>query len=163
MSIKIEGGDGTAENVIKAGTSNELLYNDKEVLLKENLDLDLDLLPDLTKAHKFELWFKLIDGELIENISFTVPKDGWIVKVDFSSYLDNYIKIDGFGEVGITPSQHCVGKFYEIGGVRSSITICNLNCPYPVKKGQVILTSTNFNSSLPNFYATITFAPCKGI
>ena len=35
MSIKIEGG-GAAENVIKAGTSNQLLYNDKEVILKEN-------------------------------------------------------------------------------------------------------------------------------
>ena len=35
MSIKIEGG-GTAENIIKAGTSNQLLYNDKEVILKEN-------------------------------------------------------------------------------------------------------------------------------
>ena len=35
MSIKIEGG-GAAENVIKAGTSNQLLYNDKEVILKKN-------------------------------------------------------------------------------------------------------------------------------
>ena len=35
MSIKIEGG-GAAENIIKAGASNQLLYNDKEVILKEN-------------------------------------------------------------------------------------------------------------------------------
>ena len=35
MSIKIEGG-GAAENIIKAGISNQLLYNDKEVILKEN-------------------------------------------------------------------------------------------------------------------------------
>ena len=35
MSIKIEGG-GAAENIIKAGTSNQLLYNDKEVIFKEN-------------------------------------------------------------------------------------------------------------------------------
>ena len=35
MSIRIEGG-GAAENIIKAGTSNQLLYNDKEVILKEN-------------------------------------------------------------------------------------------------------------------------------
>ena len=35
MSIKIEGG-GSKENVIKSGTSNQLLYNDKEVILKEN-------------------------------------------------------------------------------------------------------------------------------
>ena len=56
MSIKVEGGDGTAENVIKAGTSNELLYNNKEVLLKENFDLNLELLsPDLTKTKEWEL------------------------------------------------------------------------------------------------------------
>ena len=29
-------GGGAAENIIKAGTSNQLLYNDKEVILKEN-------------------------------------------------------------------------------------------------------------------------------
>ena len=56
MSIKIEGGDGTAENVIKAGTSNELLYNDKEVLLKENFDLGSGLLPpDLAKTQEYLL------------------------------------------------------------------------------------------------------------
>ena len=162
MSIKIEGGDGTAENVIKAGTSNELLYNDKEVLLKENfVGLDLSLLPDLKKAQKFELWTKLIDGEYIKNISFTVPKDGWIVKVDFSSYLSNFIKIDGFGEVGMTPSQDYIDIFYESESAQSSITIYDLNCPYPVKKGQVISTSTN--STRPGFNATVTFAPCKGL
>ena len=56
MSIKIEGGDGTAENVIKAGTSNELLYNDKEVILKENFDLGLiNLPPDLRRTQKIKL------------------------------------------------------------------------------------------------------------
>ena len=163
MSIKIEGGDGTAENVIKAGTSNELLYNDKEVLLKENFDLglDLSLLPDLKKAQKFELWTKIIDGEFIKNISFTVPKDGWIVKVEFSAYFSNFIKIDGFGEVGITPSQDYKGIFYQNGAVQSTITIRDLNCPYPVKKGQVISTSTSSNSG--DFNAAVTFAPCKGL
>ena len=164
MSIKIEGGDGTAENVIKAGTSNELLYNDKEVLLKENFDLglDLSLLPDLTKAQEFELWSKFIDGEFIENISFTVPKDGWIVKAEFSSYLSNYIKIDGFGDVGMTPSQQYIDIFYQSGASQSSITIYDLNCPYPVKKGQVISTTTS--DRRPDFFnATVTFAPCKGL
>ena len=36
MSIKIEGG-GSKENVIKSGTSNELLYNDEEIFLKKDL------------------------------------------------------------------------------------------------------------------------------
>ena len=165
MSIKIEGGDGEAENVIKSGASNELLYNDKEVLLKENFDLglglDLSLLPDLTKAQEFKLQQKFIDGELIGNLSFTVPKDGWIIEVEFSAAFSNYIKIDGFGEVGMTPSQDYKGVFYENDRSQSSITIRNLNCPYPVKKGQVISTSTS--ASRPEFSATVTFAPCKGL
>lgn len=36
MSIKIEGG-GSKENVIKSGTSNELLYNNEEIFLKKDL------------------------------------------------------------------------------------------------------------------------------
>ena len=163
MSIKIEGGDGTAENVIKAGTSNELLYNDKEVLLKENFDLgsDLSLSPDLANGKVFGLYTEIIDDVFITN-SFTVPKDGWIVEAEFSSSLSNYIKIDGFGEVGITPSQDYKGVFMESDGSESSITIRNLNCPYPVKKGQVI--STSINSTRPNnFNAIVTFAPCKGL
>ena len=36
MSIRIEGG-GSKENVIKSGTSNELLYNDEEIFLKKDL------------------------------------------------------------------------------------------------------------------------------
>ena len=164
MSIKIEGGDGTTENVIKAGTSNELLYNDKEVLLKENFDLDLDLislLPDLTKAQEFKLEQNFIDGEFIKNLSFTVPKDGWIVKVYFESYFSNYIKIDGIGDIGMTPNQRYIDIFYENQSSQSSITIENLNCPYPVKKGQVISTSTN--NTGPDFSAIVTFAPCKGL
>ena len=34
MSIRIEWG-GSKENVIKSGTSNELLYNDEEIFLKK--------------------------------------------------------------------------------------------------------------------------------
>ena len=100
MSIKIEGGDGTAENVIKAGTSNELLYNDKEVLLKENLGL---LPPDLSKTQKYEL-VEVQNGALVSR-PFIVPEDGWIIKVDFLQPATDYIKIDGFGEMGITPCQ----------------------------------------------------------
>ena len=36
MSIRIEGG-GSKENIIKSGTSNELLYNDEEIFLKKDL------------------------------------------------------------------------------------------------------------------------------
>ena len=161
MSIKIEGGDGTAENVIKAGTSNELLYNDKEVLLKEGLDLSL--LPDLKKAEELRLATWDDNNEIWISKPFIVPEDGWIVKVDFPSrYQNDFIKIDGFGALRMTPSQEKLGVFetYGIDGSRGYryITIHNLNCPYPVKKGQVVEGwSSGFATT------TITFAPCKGI
>ena len=157
MSIKIEGGEGTEENVIKDGASNELLYNDKEVLLKENFDLNLELLPpDLTKTQEWTLMDLTEDGVNVN--PFTVPEDGWIVKVAFSyKEVRAFIKIDGFGEVGITPSQETLGTF-ESAFARRAITIFNLNCPYPVKKGQVVEAVEDEKNDV-----TITFAPCKGI
>ena len=153
MSIKIEGGEGTEENLIKAGASNELLYNDKEVLLKENFDLDLELLPpDLEKTQEWTL-MDLTADEVNVN-PFTVPEDGWIVKVTFSNKEESdFIKIDGFGEVGITPGQYFIGNFESFPDYLP-VGIYNLNCPYPVKKGQVVEAIENENSTV-----TITFTP----
>ena len=168
MSIKIEGGDGTAENVIKAGTSNELLYNDKEVLLKENFDLDL--LPDLTKTQEFILSRFDVDEKVMIHNPFTVPEDGWIVKVTFSDKAARtFIKIDGFGEVGITPGQYYIGNFYKNSGSTISypVGVCNVNCPYPVKKGQVvsppIYSGLDFINKHITGTVTITFAPNKSV
>ena len=162
MSIKIEGGDGTAENVIKAGTSNELLYNDKEVLLKEGLDLSL--LPDLKKAEELKLATWDDNDKIWISNPFTVPEDGWIIKVDFPDRYNSYfIKIDGFGAPRMTPSQEKIGIFktFDIDGSNGFryITIRNLNCPYPVKKGQVVEKASGGLMQT----TTITFAPCKGI
>ena len=154
MSIKIEGGEGTEENVIKAGASNELLYNDKKVLLKENFDLDL--LPDLTKTQEWELSKFDFDEAVIIHNPFTVPEDGWIVKVTFSNKsVSAFIKIDGFGEIGITPGQYFIGNFDGFLGY-SPVGIYNLNCPYPVKKGQVVEVVEDEKNNV-----TITFAPNK--
>ena len=163
MSIKIERGDGAAENVIKAGTSNELLYNDKEVLLKENFDLVSGLLPpDLTKTQEWKLK-TTSSGRIITN-PFTVPKDGWIVKAEFTSSLlrrnySDFIKIDGFGELGMTPSQHYIGNFLidDIGN--DEPIVYNSNCPYLVKEGQLV--ESNENRDIND--VIITFAPCKGL
>ena len=166
MSIKIEGGEGTEENVIKAGASNELLYNDKEVLLKENFDLGSGLLPpDLTKTQEWTL-MDLTADEVNVN-PFTVPEDGWIVKVAFSNKaVRAFIKIDGFGEVGITPGQYYIGDFYRVIGSTSlyPVGICNVNCPYPVKKGQVV-SPPRINSINGHITGTVTirFAPNKSV
>ena len=170
MSIKIEGGDGSAENVIKAGASNELLYNDKEVLLKENLDLGL-LPPDLARTQKWELMFKI--GQAHDSFvvrPFTVPEDGWIVNVEFEAdpkydFSSDYIKIDGYGELGVTPSQIYVGEFESFnihtgsGSGSGSHVKYNTGCPYLVKKGQEV--TANQNLSFDAVY--ITFAPFMSV
>ena len=154
MSIKIEGGDGTVENVIKAGTSNELLYNDKEVLLKENLDLGLGLLPpDLSKTKEHELVKSQYAVTSYE--SFTVPEDGWIIKLDISDPVTDYIEIDGHGGMGITPCQ----ELYFIDN-QYLFLLDSSNCPYPVKKGQVVRQE---HVTLEIHHSYITFAPCMSV
>ena len=165
MSIKIEGGDGSAENVIKAGASNELLYNDKEVLLKENLGSGL-LQPDLARTQEWSLVVTKIDefdhNEYYSN-PFTVPEDGWIVNVVYmaktstESFTSITIKIDGYGELGVTPSQIFLGIYSRLDGNANVFIVSNSNCPYPVKKGQVIEADLIYNDTI------ITFAPCKGL
>ena len=170
MSIKIEGGKGAAENVIKAGASNELLYNDKEVLLKENFDLGSGLLPpDLAKTQEWELARYEHGGGVFS--SYTVPEDGWIVKVRVFNKIHSttilkanyFIKIDGFGAVGMTPGQYYIGNFFEPGGSTTSypVGICNVNCPYPVKKGQIISNPRIDHNIIMHMVGTvtITFAP----
>ena len=164
MSIKIEGGNETAENVIKAGTSNELLYNDKEVLLKEGLDLSL--LPDLKKAKEIKLATWDDNDKIWFSNPITIPEDGWIIKVDFPDrYYSHFISIDGIGALRMTPSQEKLGIF-KVDSIDGSngfryITIRNLNCPYPVKKGQTVNEDGRAIKEL--ITTTITFAPCKGI
>ena len=166
MSIKIDGGDGAIENVIKAGASNELLYNDKEVLLKENLGSGL-LPPDLART-QVQILSKFDIGASAHSF-FIVPEDGWIVKVGaFDSVgsskilkCDYFVSIDGITEAGITPGQYFIGEFSNSGStVGIPVGICNVNCPYPVKKGQTIshppLSSIHLIGTV-----SITFAPNK--
>ena len=170
MSIKIEGGNETAENVIKAGTSNELLYNDKEVLLKEDLDLDLGLLPpDLKKAEKWEVVGN-DHGMPIHN-SIIVPEDGWIVKFDLKYSNSNeaadsyFIDIDRIGvRDGMTPGQYYIGNFVDYeDNVSKAVVIHNLNCPYPVKKGQQIAWTKNLSNVTMKYKVIVTFAPCMSV
>ena len=173
MSIKIEGGDGTEENVIKAGASNELLYNDKEVLLKEGLDLDLGLLPpDLKKAEEWEV-VEDNHGIPIHN-RFIVPEDGWIVKFDLKYGYNNnseevpysyFINIDGIGGHGrMTPGQYYIGNLVDyVHDVSKAAVIHNLNCPYPVKKGQKISWTENVGNVTRKYRVIVTFAPCMSV
>ena len=143
-------GEDSAENVIKAGTSNELLYNDKEVLLKEKFGL---LPPDLTKAQKKTIAAISPTGADINN-PFTVPEDGWILSFGSDAAGEIYSTIDGIGSHETTPSQK-VMRSAEGAGV--SLRKFDLHCPYPVKKGQVVGSSEIAPS------VGIIFAPCMSV
>ena len=129
MSIKIEGG-GSKENIIKSGTSNELLYNDEEIFLKKDFGL---LPPDLSKIQKITFSAAIL--------SFVVPEDGWILSFEDIVPDDSYIKIDGIGDIHATPSQQV--KTITVGNNNSiKMLFRDMHCPYPVKKEQVLTAAT---------------------
>ena len=148
MSIRIEGG-GSKENIIKSGTSNELLYNDEEIFLKKDFGL---LPPDLSKIHEIILTIGLFE--------FAVPEDGWILSFESSEFADSYIKIDGIGNIYATPSQR-VGTITIEENISKKMLFRDMHCPYPVKKGQV-LTAT-MNSLFPSPTVIINFASCISV
>ena len=145
MSIRIEGG-GSKENIIKSGTSNELLYNDEEIFLKKDFGL---LPPDLSKIQKIIFGIGLFE--------FVVPEDGWILSFESSEFADSYIKIDGIGDINATPSQQV--KTITIENISKKMLFRDMHCPYPVKKGQVITTTT----ILLSFMVIINFASCISV
>ena len=82
---------------------------------------------------------ELQNGALVFR-SFIVPEDGWIIKIDFEYPVTDYIKIDGLGgEMGITPGQELLFWRDKIDNNSATpVVVHNINCPYPVKKGQEI-------------------------
>ena len=113
--------------------------------------------PDLSKTQEWELVnFEQNVGLLIN--PFIVPEDGWIIRVHFLNPETDYIKIDGLGGTRITPSQELLFWVYNVNNSSNPVVIHNINCPYPVKKGQVIEA---YNVHQPGNY--IKFAPCMSV
>ena len=102
---------------------------------------------------------ELQNGALVFR-SFIVPEDGWIIKIDFEYPVTDYIKIDGLGgEMGITPGQELLFWRDKIDNNSATpVVVHNINCPYPVKKGQEI---THGEIEVPHIY--IKFAPCMSV
>lgn len=140
MSIKIEG-DGNKENVFSDSDSGMPLWNGTPFGL---------LPPDLSKEQENIIADISPTGVYINN-PFTVPEDGWILSFICEAADDLYSTIDGIGTLQTTPSQIVV----EVESL-SLKKVC-LNCPYPVKKGQVVESS----GIAPNVY--IIFAPCMSV
>ena len=74
-----------------------------------------------------------------------------------SEFADSYIKIDGIGDINVTPSQQ-VGTI-TIENISKKMLFRDMHCPYPVKKGQVITTTT----ILFSFMVIINFASCISV
>ena len=74
-----------------------------------------------------------------------------------SEFADSYIKIDGIGNINVTPSQQV--ETITIENTSKKILFRDKHCPYPVKKGQVIIATTNFLFSP----VIINFASCISV
>ena len=114
--------------------------------------------PDLTKIQECELAIIRGDGyggTIHELTPFTVPEDGWILQFSCSAVSTFVSKIDGLKL--FTPRQFCFFRLDNEGNY-APVVIDSLNCPYQVKKGQIISID-----KYQGLLATIAFAPCISV
>lgn len=88
---------------------------------------------------------------------FTVPEDGWILGFSCNVTSTFVSKIDGLKLY--TPRQFCFLRLDNNGGY-APVVIYGLNCPYPVKKGQIISIDED---ECQNILSKIAFAPCISV
>lgn len=137
----------TADKVANSLTFGDKTFNGSSAQTIKASDLGL-LPPNLGGTQTITL---VDDNSIL--VPFTVPSDGWILRVSTPVQASVYLLINNKGSLTETPCQ--LLDIYTISN--SVIKICNyLNCPYPVKKGQIIST----DSSAPRI--TFKFAPCLG-
>lgn len=142
---------GTADKVANSLTFGEKAFDGSSNQIITANDLGL-LIPDLTNI----LTVNIVEttGSSPTSKPFTVPSDGWILFFEDLDYAaDNYALIDNVGFLHLTPSQNK----QNVMGTPDYVTYNSLNCPYPVKKGQVI-TAKRIKSPVK-----IKFAPCKNV
>ena len=139
----------TASKVANSLAFGSKTYNGSTAKKITANDLGL-LVPDLTNKITVDIVMQVPNG-LVPN-PFTVPTDGWILSFKALADKDNYYAlIDNVGDLHLTPSQ----KRETVLGSSNSVLYSSLNCPYPVKKGQLITAS-----KMTTAVVTITFAPC---
>lgn len=110
---------------------------------------DLGLLPpNLAKM----ITFYLKDSSNVVT-TYIVPEDGWILNFLTKNLTRTSLIIDGVdGNIDeITPTQ------FIYSTTATTVSKMTVNCPFPVKKGQVISISSN-NTSFG--VTSIVFAPC---
>ena len=138
----------TADKVSHSLTFGSKTYNGSSAQTITASDLGL-LPPDLTKAKE-----RTIVDSTSAPVTFKVPSDGWILKVDTWKDVSLFILIDGEGSMEKTPCQKVDGPYTTPNG--TGYIKNYLNCPFPVKKGQKITPGSNPSNS------KLIFAPCIG-
>ena len=93
-----------------------------------------------------------------EYLPFTIPADGWILNISSIYDIKITIKIDDFTDnIEVLPQQKYLGQFHDTKSNTDKKVVVPLNCPFPVKKGQVIDVSVDTEAESK---AMVTFAPC---
>lgn len=140
----------TASKVANSLTFGSKTFNGSSAQTITASDLGL-LPPDLSKLKTINLT-KLSPGIT----PFTATTDGWITSVSVGNPTSTFITIDDKGSNKTTPCYNFFGLFTNDDGSKTYISNI-LNCPYPVKKGQII----SVPSFIPNI--TISFASCLDV
>ena len=148
-SLPANGGNADTANMVGHSlTFGSKTFNGSSAQTITASDLGL-LPPDLTKATE-----RTIVDSTSAIVTFTVPSDGWILKVDTFKDVSIFILIDGKGSMEKTPCQKVDGPYTTPNG--TGYIRNYLNCPFPVKKGQKITSGIKQSNS------KLIFAPCIG-
>ena len=151
------GNSATATNASKVSNSlifGSKIYNGSSAQEITASDLGLSTVsfsqfcPDLSKIQTVQL----LDGSLNSRTPFTVPEDGWILSIlatSHNNYKNVTLTIDGIENSAFPNS----AQPWNLGTGDNT-----RNCPFPVRKNQILSISTKFN------YVTVTlqYAPCIG-
>lgn len=143
----------TASKVANSLTFGSKIYDGSSAQTITASDLGL-LPPDLSQVQAVNIVTAGPSGLTLT--PYTVPSDGWILDFIVSNPANYFLQIDGIGSNGTTPGQKLTGFFLKSSSSSEPVLQTNVNCPYPVKKGQVISVPSS-----PLITCSIKFAPCK--
>ena len=147
-SLPADGGNadtaGTADKVANSLTFGSKTYDGSSSQTIAARDLGL-LPPDLRNR----LTITIVDKDSVIH-PFTSPSDGWILNFTTSMKAGIYALINNKGDFNLTPCKKIEGPYTTPNGIE--FVSVHLNCPYPIKKGQVVSVS----NATPN--TTLEFA-----
>ena len=149
----------TATNATKASkVANSLTFGSKTFNGSSAQTIEASDLGALTSHQPFSAFCPNLSKFKGATLPFTIPEDGWILRLFSTRDIAINIKIDNFTDsVDILPHQGYLGQFHDTkADVDKKVVVPSMCCPFPVKKGQVLAPIDT------DVRVQIAFAPCIG-